>query len=70
MSVPALAWPLIPPSAFRDSVISPGMLTLQAMGHDPAVLRGGMGARTRAAALSRLQFQPGGPPLLVVATGP
>jgi len=46
------------------------MLTLQAMGHDPAVLRGGMGARTRAAALSRLQFQPGGPPLLVVATGP
>jgi hypothetical protein len=46
------------------------MLALQAMGHDPAVLRGGMGARTRTAALSRLQFQPGGPPLLVVATGP
>jgi superfamily II DNA or RNA helicase len=43
---------------------------LQAMGYDPVVLRGGMGAKTRAAALSRLQAQPGGPPLLVVATGP
>jgi superfamily II DNA or RNA helicase len=43
---------------------------LQAMGYDPVVLRGGMGARTRAAALQRLQPQPGGPPLLVVATGP
>jgi superfamily II DNA or RNA helicase len=43
---------------------------LQAMGCDPVVLRGGMGARTRAAALSRLQPQPGGSPLLVVATGP
>jgi len=46
------------------------MLALQAIGHDPAVLRGGMGARTRAAAVSRLQFQPGSPPPLVVATGP
>jgi hypothetical protein len=43
---------------------------LQAMGYDPVVLRGGMGAKTRAAALSRLQLQPGGPPLLVVPTGP
>jgi superfamily II DNA or RNA helicase len=43
---------------------------LRAMGYDPVVLRGGMGARTRAAAVSRLQPQPGGPPLLVVATGP
>jgi Helicase conserved C-terminal domain len=43
---------------------------LQAMGYDPVVLRGGMGARNRAAALSRLQPQPGGPSLLVVATGP
>jgi superfamily II DNA or RNA helicase len=44
--------------------------TLQAMGYDPVVLRGGMGARSRAAALASLQPQPGGPPLLVVATGP
>jgi superfamily II DNA or RNA helicase len=28
-----------------------------------------MGAKIRAAALARLQPQPGGPPLLVVATG-
>jgi superfamily II DNA or RNA helicase len=39
-------------------------------GHDPVILRGGMGAKSRAAALARLQPQPGGPPLLVVATGP
>jgi superfamily II DNA/RNA helicase len=43
---------------------------LRAMGHDPVVLRGGMGARARAAALARLQPQPGGPPLLAVATDP
>jgi superfamily II DNA or RNA helicase len=43
---------------------------LRATGHDPVVLRGGMGAKDRAAALARLQPQPGGPPLLVVATGP
>jgi superfamily II DNA or RNA helicase len=43
---------------------------LQAMGHEPVVLRGGMGAKSRTAALARLQPQPGGPPLLVVATGP
>jgi hypothetical protein len=30
----------------------------------------GWGAKSRAAALARLQPQPGGPPLLVVATGP
>lgn len=35
-----------------------------------AILRGGMGAKARAAALARLQPQPGGPPLLAVATGP
>ena len=40
------------------------------MGHDPVVLRGGMGAKDRAAALARLQSETGGPPLLVVATGP
>jgi hypothetical protein len=34
------------------------------------ILRGGMGARDRTAALARLQPQPGGPPLLAVATGP
>jgi len=44
--------------------------TLRAMGHDPVILRGGMGARDRAAALARLQPQPGGSPLLAVATGP
>jgi superfamily II DNA or RNA helicase len=43
---------------------------LQELGHDPVVLRGGMGAKARAAALDRLRPQPGGPPLLAVATGP
>lgn len=43
---------------------------LREAGHDPVVLRGGMGAKNRAAALARLQPQPGGPPLLAVATGP
>ncbi len=43
---------------------------LQEAGYDAVVLRGGMGAKNRAAALARLQPQPGGPPLLVVATGP
>ena len=38
-------------------------------GHDPVVLRGGMGAKARAAAHTRLQPPPDGPPLLVVATG-
>jgi superfamily II DNA or RNA helicase len=44
--------------------------TLRQAGHDPVVLRGGMGARSRDAAMTRLTPQPGGPPLLVVATGP
>lgn len=43
---------------------------LRDAGHDPVVLRGGMGAKARAAAMNRLQPRPGGPPLLVVATGP
>jgi superfamily II DNA or RNA helicase len=43
---------------------------LRAIGHDPVILRGGMGAKDRAAALARLAPQSGGPPLLVVATGP
>jgi superfamily II DNA or RNA helicase len=38
-------------------------------GHDPVVLRGSMGAKARAAAHTRLQPPPDGPPLLVVATG-
>jgi superfamily II DNA or RNA helicase len=43
---------------------------LRATGHDPVILRGGMGAKARAAALARLQPQPAGAPLLIVATGP
>jgi len=43
---------------------------LRDTGHDPVILRGGMGAKARAAALARLQPKPDGPPLLVVATGP
>jgi hypothetical protein len=42
---------------------------LRGFGRDPVVLRGGMGARQRAAALARLQPQTGGPPLLAIATG-
>jgi superfamily II DNA or RNA helicase len=42
---------------------------LREAGHHPVILRGGMGAKSRAAALARLQPQPGGPPLLAVATG-
>ncbi len=43
---------------------------LRALGHDPVILKGGMGAKDRAAALARLVPQPSGPPLLAVATGP
>jgi len=45
---------------------------LRGEGRDPVVLRGGMGAKVRAAAFERLELEPipGGPPLLVVATGP
>ena len=42
---------------------------LREAGYDPVILRGGMGAKTPTAALARLQPQPGGPPLLAVATG-
>ncbi len=38
-------------------------------GLDPVVLRGGMGAKARAAASGRLVREPDGPPLVVVATG-
>jgi superfamily II DNA or RNA helicase len=41
---------------------------LRQAGRDPVILRGGMGAKSRAAAMGRLQSQAGGP-LLVVATG-
>lgn len=43
---------------------------LRGKGFDPVVLRGGMGVKARRAALDRLERQSGGPPLLVVATGP
>lgn len=39
-------------------------------GHEPVVLRGGMGVKARTAALARLSPGPDAPPLLVVATGP
>ena len=42
---------------------------LRVRGHDPVVLRGGMGAKARKAALQRLEH-PGSQPMLVVATGP
>jgi superfamily II DNA or RNA helicase len=42
---------------------------LRDLGHDPVLLRGGMGAKARAAALARLEPDPAGQPLLVVATG-
>ncbi len=42
---------------------------LRNQGHDPVVLRGGMGAKARAAALARLEPDPARKPLLVVATG-
>jgi superfamily II DNA or RNA helicase len=43
---------------------------LREHGHDPVMLRGGMGAKARTAALARLDPQPDHPPLLIVATGP
>jgi superfamily II DNA or RNA helicase len=42
---------------------------LTAQGLDPVVLKGGMGAKQRAAATERLVPSDDGPPLLVVATG-
>lgn len=42
---------------------------LAEQGHDPVVLKGGMGAKQRAAANERLVPADDGPPLLVVATG-
>lgn len=42
---------------------------LAEQGHDPVVLKGGMGAKQRAAANERLVPTDDGPPLLVVATG-
>src|SRR5207302_11470564 len=39
-------------------------------GHGPVVLRGGMGAKQRTAALAQLEHPTADEPLLVVATGP
>jgi superfamily II DNA/RNA helicase len=41
---------------------------LRSTGHDPVVLKGGMGSRDRRASLERLR--PGNAPMLAVATGP
>lgn len=41
---------------------------LRDRGHTPVILRGGMGAKARAAALERLSPDPYGAPLLVIAT--
>lgn len=43
---------------------------LRGKGFDPVVLRGGMGAKARTAALERLRPSDEGAPLLIVATGP
>lgn len=43
---------------------------LRDRGHDPVVLRGGMGSKARAAALDRLRPSADGTQLLVAATGP
>jgi superfamily II DNA/RNA helicase len=43
---------------------------LQGKGFDPVVLRGGMGAKARKSALTRLTPDEGETPLLVVVTGP
>jgi superfamily II DNA or RNA helicase len=56
--------------ANRTSHLEKSAGLLRDAGHDPVILRGAMGAKSRAAALARPQPQPGGPPLLVVATGP
>jgi superfamily II DNA or RNA helicase len=45
-------------------------LELAACGHEPVVLRGGMGAKQRVAALAQLEQPNPEKPLLVVATGP
>jgi superfamily II DNA or RNA helicase len=52
------------------SWIAPAEAGRRAAGHDPVVLRGGMGVKDRDAALARLRSETGGPPLLVVGTGP
>jgi len=44
--------------------------SLRRAGHDPVVLRGGMGSKARTAALERLDLEASKGPLVVVATGP
>jgi superfamily II DNA or RNA helicase len=41
---------------------------LREAGNDPVVLRGGMGAKARASAITRLTHPPNGSPLLAIAT--
>jgi len=41
---------------------------LSELGHEPVLLKGGMGTKDRAAALMRLEPRPGGPALLAIAT--
>jgi hypothetical protein len=41
---------------------------LRELAHDPVQLKGGMGTKERAAAVKRLEPQPGGPPLVAIAT--
>ena len=55
--------------ANRTSHLEKFASLLREAGHDPVILRGGMGAKIRAAALAPLQRQPRGPPHRVVATG-
>jgi superfamily II DNA or RNA helicase len=43
--------------------------SLRDQGHDPVILRGGLGVKARAAALARLEPRPDRPPVLVLATG-
>ena len=48
----------------------PARCALRGNGHDPVILRGGMGAKARTARAPAWQPARTGPPLLVVATGP
>jgi superfamily II DNA or RNA helicase len=55
--------------AQRTSHVDHLAAALAERGLSPVVLKGGMGARARVSATERLVPDPGGPPLLVVATG-
>ena len=62
--IPARRWLGLTATPYRRDKLD-DLITLQ-VGPE----RGGMGAKARAAAFIRLQPEPDGPPLLVVATGP